>query len=194
MVFAEVPPGLVTVTATVPEPFGEVTLISVAEMTLSTFATAVPKWTAVGSRRFVPVIVTVVPPEAGPLLGESFVTLGRGKIGVAACLGLRGGPAGAGNRDGDRARALRRGDLDLGRRDDLVDLCRGSPEVDGGRLEEVRARDRDGRAARGRPLVGRELRDPRAGKIGDDEGLAVVRGTRVLPACAAVARRLQERG
>ena len=69
-VVAEVPPGVVTVTSTVPacRP-GEVAVIEVAELTVKAVAAAVPNLTAVAPVRLVPVMVTVVPPAAGPRSG-----------------------------------------------------------------------------------------------------------------------------
>jgi hypothetical protein len=74
----DVPPAVVTVTSTVPEPFGEVTWISLADTLLSMWAAAEPKSTAVAPARFEPVMVTTVPPPTGPLFGESFETIGTG--------------------------------------------------------------------------------------------------------------------
>ena len=74
----EVPPAVVTVTFTVPEPAGEVTSILVDETIRSTFAAFFPNCTAGASDRREPVIVTSVLPAAGPVFGESFVTVGQG--------------------------------------------------------------------------------------------------------------------
>ena len=75
---ALVPPGVLTVTCTVPEPAGEVAVTCVADSALSALALAEPNLTSLAPVRFVPVIVTVVPPAAGPLVGETFVTVGAG--------------------------------------------------------------------------------------------------------------------
>ena len=72
------PPGVLTVTSTVPEPAGEVAVTCVADSALSALAFAEPNLTSLAPVRFVPVIVTVVPPAAGPLVGETFVTVGAG--------------------------------------------------------------------------------------------------------------------
>lgn len=73
-----VPPGVVTVTSTVPEPGGEVAVICV-ELTTATFvAPFAPKATDVAPVRFVPVIVTLVPPDVGPEAGLMPVTVGGG--------------------------------------------------------------------------------------------------------------------
>ena len=57
-----VPAGIVTVTFTGPCPGGETAVIEVAEFTVKLVATAVPNLTAEASVKFVPVIVTEVPP------------------------------------------------------------------------------------------------------------------------------------
>jgi len=68
---------VVTVTVTVPAlPAGLVTVICVPESELI-FAAAPPKLT-VAPLRLVPLIVTVVPPWAGPLDGEIDVIVGAG--------------------------------------------------------------------------------------------------------------------
>ena len=72
-----VPPGVLTVTSTVPEPAGEVAMTLVAGSALSALALAAPNLTSLAPVRFVPVIVTVVPPLAGPL-GSTSVTVGAG--------------------------------------------------------------------------------------------------------------------
>ena len=72
---ALVPPGVVTVTSTVPLPAGEVTVIWVSELTVGV-AEVLPKWTTVAPVKLVPVIVTMVPPDAGPEPGEIPVTVG----------------------------------------------------------------------------------------------------------------------
>lgn len=72
-----VPPGDATVTSTVPAvPGGEVAVIEVAEVTLKPAALVEPNFTVVAPPNPVPVIVTDVPPAAGPLLGATFVTVG----------------------------------------------------------------------------------------------------------------------
>ena len=75
---ALVPAGVVTVTSTVPVPAGAVTMICVEELTVYT-ALEPPKLTAVAPVKFVPVIVTDVPPASGPLDGLIVVTVGAGK-------------------------------------------------------------------------------------------------------------------
>jgi hypothetical protein len=73
---AEVPFGVVTVTSTVPVPAGEVAVIDVGLLTTTPVAALAPKWTAVAPVNPVPVMVTVVPPAAGPDVGLTAVTVG----------------------------------------------------------------------------------------------------------------------
>src|SRR6185312_15131514 len=77
---ALVPAGVVTVTSTTPAaaPVGAVTVIEVSLLTVKLAAAIAPKLTAVAPRKFVPVIVTTVPPASGPLLGETLMTVGGG--------------------------------------------------------------------------------------------------------------------
>ncbi len=73
----EVPPGVVTVTSTMPAlPAGEVAVICVAPFTVKLVAAVPPKDTAVAPLSAVPVIVTLVPPAAGPEGGLTPVTAG----------------------------------------------------------------------------------------------------------------------
>ena len=67
---------MTTVTSTTPVPAGLVAVICVAELTVKLVAATVPKSTAVAPVKSVPVIVTVVPPAAGPDAGLMPVTLG----------------------------------------------------------------------------------------------------------------------
>ena len=67
---------MVTVTFTVPVPGGEVAVTSLDDMSFTLVADAVPKYTAVGLLRLVPVIVTEVPPAVGPEVGLIEVTVG----------------------------------------------------------------------------------------------------------------------
>ena len=76
---AEVPPGVVTVTSTVPVPDGEVAVTDVALLTMTPVAAVAPKSTAVAPLRLVPVTVTEVPPAWGPLFGLTAVTVGAGR-------------------------------------------------------------------------------------------------------------------
>jgi hypothetical protein len=73
---AEVPPGVVTLTSTTPVPDGEVAVIVVALTTVMPVADDPPNITAVAPVKLVPVMVTAVPPAAGPNVGEIEVTAG----------------------------------------------------------------------------------------------------------------------
>ena len=73
---AEVPPTVVTVTSTVPVPAGAVAKIEVAELTVKLVAAVAPKFTAVAFVKFVPVMVTLVPPVVGPVVGVIELTVG----------------------------------------------------------------------------------------------------------------------
>ena len=72
-----VPPAVVTVTSTEPKPAGETAVIDVAELTLKLAALFEPNLTFVTAEKFVPEIVTVVPPACGPDEGATLLTLGR---------------------------------------------------------------------------------------------------------------------
>ena len=75
---AEVPPGVVTVTLTVPRaPAGEVAVIEVA-VSAVIVPDAVPNLTLVAPARLVPVMVTGVPPALEPEVGPTPVTVGAG--------------------------------------------------------------------------------------------------------------------
>jgi len=73
---AEVPPVVVTLMSTTPVPAGDVAVIDVAELTVKPVAETAPNVTAVAPVKLVPVIVTVVPPVAGPCMGAIDVTVG----------------------------------------------------------------------------------------------------------------------
>ena len=75
---ALVPPTVVMRTSTVPVPAGAVAVICVALLTVKPVAAVAPKVTAVAPEKLVPVMVTVVPPLVGPLVGEMEVTVGAG--------------------------------------------------------------------------------------------------------------------
>ena len=75
----EVPPGVTTVILTVPaDPAGDTAVISVDESTVKLVASMEPKSTYPAPERFSPVIVTLVPPEVGPVVGEMEETTGAG--------------------------------------------------------------------------------------------------------------------
>ena len=74
-----VPPALTTVTSTVPGACGGVvSTICRAASEVKLDATVVPKSTAEAFCRFVPVIVTLVPPAVDPADGDIPVTDGAG--------------------------------------------------------------------------------------------------------------------
>ena len=74
---ALVPPGVATVTFTVPaDSAGDAVVIEVGEFTLKLVALADPNLTVVAPVKLVPVIVTEVPPATGPFFGDSLVTVG----------------------------------------------------------------------------------------------------------------------
>ena len=66
---------MVTVTSTVPVPAGAVAVMGWRSLTVKV-AVAVPNFTAVAPVKLVPVMVTEVPPAAGPELGLTPVTVG----------------------------------------------------------------------------------------------------------------------
>src|SRR5262245_48507526 len=73
---AELPVGLATMTSKVPASCGgAMAVICVAELTMNDAATP-PNVTDVVARRLLPVMVTTVPPGAGPLLGALAETAG----------------------------------------------------------------------------------------------------------------------
>jgi hypothetical protein len=75
---AEVSPDVVTVISTTPTvPAGAVAVICVAESNVTPVAGTVPNSTLDAVLNPDPVIVTTVPPAAGPELGLTAVTLGR---------------------------------------------------------------------------------------------------------------------
>ena len=81
---ALVPPGVVTVTSTVPaKPAMAVAVTLVALLTLKLVALVDPNLTAVAPVKLVPVIVTMVPPAVGPAVGATCVTVGAGALTVA---------------------------------------------------------------------------------------------------------------
>ena len=75
---------MVSVTFTVPVPGGEVAVTSLDDIPFTLVADAVSKCTAVGLLRLVPVMVTEVPPEAGPEVGDMAVIVGAGADGIEA--------------------------------------------------------------------------------------------------------------
>ena len=76
---ALLPPTVVTVMSTVPAvSAGEVAVICVALLTVNVVAAVAPNITAVAPVKFVPAMVTDVPPAVVPLVGETLVTVGGG--------------------------------------------------------------------------------------------------------------------
>jgi hypothetical protein len=70
-------PLTVTVTVTVPAlPAGVVAVIWVALTTATLVAAAAPNVTVAPVAKFVPVIVTAIPPAVEPLFGDTLVTVG----------------------------------------------------------------------------------------------------------------------
>jgi hypothetical protein len=78
--FAKLPPGtpgFVTVTVTPPAfPAGVVAVICVELTTMTFVAALLPNATVAPAAKFVPVIVTAVPPAVVPVFGETLVTVG----------------------------------------------------------------------------------------------------------------------
>ncbi len=74
---ADVPPGVVTVTFTVPAlSAGLVAVICVAELTVALPLLVAPKTTVAPEMNPVPVIVTDVPPAVDPVFGLTLETVG----------------------------------------------------------------------------------------------------------------------
>lgn len=74
---ALLPAGVVTTTLAAPaDPCAVVAVICVALLTVKLVAAVPPMLTAVAPVKFVPVIVTLVPPVVGPLDGFIVVTVG----------------------------------------------------------------------------------------------------------------------
>jgi hypothetical protein len=75
-----VPFDVLTVTLTVPLPGGLVAVILLVEPTCTALAPAVPKRTRAPEAKQRPVMVTLVPPAAGPTFGWTELTPGRPTI------------------------------------------------------------------------------------------------------------------
>jgi hypothetical protein len=70
-------PLTVTINVTAPALPAGVVAVMVVLFTTATFVAAVPpKVTVAPAAKFVPVIVTAVPPVAGPLIGDTLLTVG----------------------------------------------------------------------------------------------------------------------
>ena len=83
------PPGVVTATDTELLPAGETAVIWVAELTVKLVASVPPNVTDVAPVRFVPVMMTDVPPAAGPDVGARPVIGRCGDVGEVADRGRR---------------------------------------------------------------------------------------------------------
>ena len=71
------PLGLVTVTPTAPAPPAGVVAVIDVLLTTTTFVAAVtPNVTVAPAEKFVPLIVTAVPPSIDPLFGDTLLTVG----------------------------------------------------------------------------------------------------------------------
>ena len=70
--------GFVTTTVTAPAalPAGVVAVIVVLLTTTTLVAAVLPNVTVAPAAKFVPVIVTLVPPTVEPVFGDTFVTVG----------------------------------------------------------------------------------------------------------------------
>jgi hypothetical protein len=67
----------VTVTGKAPAvPAGVVAVIEVVLTTTTLVAAVLPNFTVAPAAKFVPVIVTAVPPATGPLFGDTLLTVG----------------------------------------------------------------------------------------------------------------------
>ncbi len=92
---ADVPPGVVTMTSTRPAACAGATAVAeVADTGVNDVAAVVPNDTAVRPVRFVPVIVTEVPPAVEPVVGDSDVTVGAGAANVTVEVSLPVPPVG----------------------------------------------------------------------------------------------------
>ena len=80
---ALVPPGVVTVTSTAPDPAGTTALICPELKTENDVAGVEPKLTAVAPVKLLPTTAIVFPPAAGPFDGLSEFTVGTGAAQIA---------------------------------------------------------------------------------------------------------------
>src|SRR5439155_924687 len=83
--------GFVTVTVTAPAACAGVVAVICVPLTTTTLVAAVPpNVTVAPETKFVPVIVTLVPPPTGPLFGTTLLTLGAGEelavLNVTICI------------------------------------------------------------------------------------------------------------
>lgn len=76
---ALVPVGVTTVMSYVPAVWaGAIAVMLVTELTVKLMAATAPKLTALAPVKFVPIMVTLLPPAALPANGLMDVTLGKG--------------------------------------------------------------------------------------------------------------------
>ena len=75
----DVPPGVTTVIGWSPVPAGASTTMVLSESLTSELTKVVPKFTPEASLKAVPVMVTWVPPVAGPVFGVTLVTAGAAR-------------------------------------------------------------------------------------------------------------------
>ena len=75
----DVPPAVVAVTFTTPDPAGATAVMEVAELTTTPDAAFTPNFTTVAPVKLVPVMITDVPPAAGPLVELKPVTVGAAR-------------------------------------------------------------------------------------------------------------------
>src|ERR1043166_9594008 len=68
-------------------------MIDVELTTTTNFAARAPNVTAAPSAKFVPVMVTGVPPVVGPVFGDTFVIVGFGSVYVNACASVADWPS-----------------------------------------------------------------------------------------------------
>ena len=74
------PPGVATITSTIPLPAGLTAVIWVSLLIMKLVAAVEPNETPVAQVKPLPEIVTLVPPLAGPLVGLMLVTDGEGGL------------------------------------------------------------------------------------------------------------------
>ena len=120
---------MVTVTSTVPEPAGAGTVMDLAELTVNGVAATAPNFTPVTPVKLVPVMVTEVPPDTMPTLGETPLTIGGAGV-LEAVMSTATPPETPG-------RALRGGGLHRARDAGVIG---GDVTVGGGGVGEARGR------------------------------------------------------
>ena len=164
---ADVPPGVVTVTSTVPaDPAGDVAVIEVAVTTTTLVAGSAPKSTAVAPVRWVPVMVTGVAVPAGPEVGADAGDRRCGHVGELIGRRCRRRASRGGDGDVDGAATGRRLGRDRRGRVGAHGRRRGS-ELDAGGLGQVGPGDGHRRSATGRARSGSHGGDRRRRLIGE---------------------------